>query len=118
MVQHPDPDDLPLLAMGEAIDLAFDAHLAECGQCRAEVESMRRTVELAELSNYGGGHPPNGGAHLERHRRRTRIRRDPDHERFGHPTQAGTATEWNPHHGSHGLAFWQKNTGIPSAPEI
>jgi len=55
MVQHPDPDDLPLLAMGETIDLAIDAHLAECEQCRAEVESMRRTVELAELSNYGEG---------------------------------------------------------------
>ena len=55
MVQHPDPDDLTLLAMGEPIDLAIDAHLAECEQCRAEVESMRRTVELAELSNYGEG---------------------------------------------------------------
>ena len=55
MVQHPDPDDLPLLAMGETIDLAIDAHLAECEQCRAEVESMRRTVKLAELSNYGEG---------------------------------------------------------------
>jgi len=41
--------------MGEPIDLAIDAHLAECEQCRAEVESMRRTVELAELSNYGEG---------------------------------------------------------------
>jgi len=55
MVQHPDPDDLTLLAMGEPIDLAVDAHLAECDQCRAEVESMRSTVELAELSNYGEG---------------------------------------------------------------
>ena len=55
MVQHPDPDDLTLLAIGEPIDLAIDAHLAECEQCRAEVESMRRTVELAELSNYGEG---------------------------------------------------------------
>jgi hypothetical protein len=55
MVQHPDPDDLTLLAMGEPIDLAIDAHLTECEQCRAEVESMRRTVELAELSNYGEG---------------------------------------------------------------
>ena len=54
-MRHPDPDDLTLLAMGEAIDLAVDAHIAECGQCRAEVESMRRTVELAELSNYGEG---------------------------------------------------------------
>ncbi len=59
MVQHPDPDDLTLLAMGEPIDspvdTSIDAHLAECEQCRAEVESMRRTVELAELSNFGEG---------------------------------------------------------------
>ena len=55
MVRHPDPDDLTLLAMGEPIDMAIDAHIAECGQCRVEVESMRRTVELAELSNYGEG---------------------------------------------------------------
>ena len=55
MVQHPDPDDLTLLAMGEPIDTAIDAHIAECELCRAEVESMRRTVELAELSNYGEG---------------------------------------------------------------
>ncbi|HYN71756.1 MAG TPA: anti-sigma factor [Nakamurella sp.] len=54
-MQHPDPDDLTLLAMGEPIEMAIDAHLAECEDCRAEVESMRRTVELAELSNYGEG---------------------------------------------------------------
>ncbi len=54
-MQHPDPDDLTLLAMGEPLDTAIDIHIAECEQCRAEVESMRRTVELAELSNYGEG---------------------------------------------------------------
>jgi len=53
MVQHPDPDDLTMLALGEQIDIAVEGHLDRCEQCRAEVDAMRMTVELAELSNYG-----------------------------------------------------------------
>ena len=52
-MQHPDPDDLALIALGESIDDAVDAHVAGCAQCSAEVESFRMTVGLADLSNFG-----------------------------------------------------------------
>ena len=118
MVQHPDPDDLTLLAMGEPIDLAVDEHLADCGQCRAEVQAMRCTVELAELSNYGEGTRQPAEHIWNAIAAELRFGATQTTNGSAHPTQAGIATEWNPDHGSHGLAFWQKNTGIPSAPEI
>ena len=52
-MQHPDPDDLALIALGESLGDAVDTHVADCPQCSAEVESLRFTVGLADLSNYG-----------------------------------------------------------------
>ena len=52
-MQHPDPDDLALIALGETLGEAVDTHVAGCAQCSAEVESLRLTVGLADLSNYG-----------------------------------------------------------------
>jgi len=52
-VQHPDPDDLALIALGESLGEAVDTHVADCPQCFAEVESLRLTVGLADLSNFG-----------------------------------------------------------------
>ena len=59
-MQHPDPDDLALLALGENLGDAVDAHVAACATCRAEIESFRMTVGLAELSNYGEDAPQPG----------------------------------------------------------
>jgi hypothetical protein len=52
-VQHPDPDDLALIALGESLGDAVDTHVADCPRCSAEVDSLRLTVGLADLSNYG-----------------------------------------------------------------
>jgi len=59
-VQHPDPDDLALLALGESLGSAVDAHVADCQACSSEVETLRTTVGLAELSNFGEDAPPPG----------------------------------------------------------
>lgn len=57
---HPDADDLALLSLDEALGRSIDAHVAECAECSAEVESFRQTVDLAELSNYGENAPRPG----------------------------------------------------------
>ena len=59
-MQHLDPDDLALLALGENLGDAVDAHVATCATCRDEIESFRMTVGLAELSNYGEDAPQPG----------------------------------------------------------
>jgi len=59
-VQHPDPDDLALLALGESLGSAVDAHVTGCTACGDEIESFRMTVGLAELSNYGEDAPQPG----------------------------------------------------------
>ena len=59
-MQHPDPDDLALLALGESLGSAVDAHVADCQACSAEIETLRTTVGLAELSNFGEDAPPPG----------------------------------------------------------
>jgi hypothetical protein len=47
-VWHPDPDQLALAALpAEAPDPSVGAHLSGCALCRGQVESMRRTVQLA-----------------------------------------------------------------------
>ncbi len=57
---HPDADDLALLALGESLGSAVDAHVAGCAACTAEIESFKETVDLAELSNYGENAPRPG----------------------------------------------------------
>jgi Anti-sigma-K factor rskA len=47
-VPHCDPDVLALRALGEEVGPAeADAHLAECAQCRAELEELRHVVRSA-----------------------------------------------------------------------
>jgi hypothetical protein len=47
-VPHYDPDVLALRALGEEVGPAeADAHLAECAQCRAELEELRHVVRTA-----------------------------------------------------------------------
>lgn len=60
MQLHPHPDDLALIALGDSLGGAADAHVAGCAQCSAELESFRLTVGLAELSNYGEEAPMPG----------------------------------------------------------
>ena len=57
---HLNGDDLVLIALGESLGGAVDAHLVGCAQCAAEIESLRMTVELAELSNFGEDTPQPG----------------------------------------------------------
>ena len=50
-MRHLDPDRLTLLALGEPPEAGardtVTAHLRECAECRAEIESLRATAELA-----------------------------------------------------------------------
>jgi Anti-sigma-K factor rskA len=47
-VPHPDPERLALAALpAEPDDPDVVAHLRDCGRCSAEVDALRRTVELA-----------------------------------------------------------------------
>lgn len=59
-MQHPDPDDLALLGLGENLGSAVDAHVADCAACTSDIEKFRATVGLAELSNFGEDAPPPG----------------------------------------------------------
>jgi Anti-sigma-K factor rskA len=54
MTSHPDGDQLTLAALpAEQADPEVAAHLLVCGQCRAEVDELRRTVELARVDGVG-----------------------------------------------------------------
>jgi anti-sigma-K factor RskA len=46
-VQHVDPEQLTLLALGEPQDASVADHLRQCPACRAEVDGLRRTATLA-----------------------------------------------------------------------
>ncbi|MGS0688530.1 anti-sigma factor [Nakamurella sp. GG22] len=59
-MQHPDCDDLALLALDESVGDAVDTHVAECDECAAEVAAFRTTIGLAPLSNYGETAPRPG----------------------------------------------------------
>ena len=51
---HPDAEQLTLAALpAEQADPEVAAHLLECAQCRAEVDELRRTVELARADGVG-----------------------------------------------------------------
>ena len=53
-VPHPDAERLTLAALpAEQADPEVAAHLLECAQCRAEVDELRRTVELARADGVG-----------------------------------------------------------------
>ena len=46
-MQHCDPEDLALVALGEApIDTDVAAHIAACAQCRGELESLTSIVSV------------------------------------------------------------------------
>lgn len=57
---HPDADDLALVALGEDLDDATQAHVAGCSACTLQVESFRGTIDLAGLSDYGRDAPAPG----------------------------------------------------------
>ncbi len=59
-MQHPDVDDLALLALGESVGPSVDEHVAGCEHCATEVEAFRTTVGLAALSNFGENAPRPG----------------------------------------------------------
>jgi Anti-sigma-K factor rskA len=57
-VQHADPDQLALVALGEPLDddaAELTAHLERCELCRREIDTLRQTVALAqETVEYRG----------------------------------------------------------------
>ncbi len=57
---HPDVDDLALAALGESLDDTARAHIADCAECAAQIESFRGTIDLAGLSDYGRDAPAPG----------------------------------------------------------
>jgi hypothetical protein len=61
-VQHVDPDQLALLALGEGVDhlygSAVSGHLRQCGWCRGEFESLLHTVDLAREAVEHRDTPP------------------------------------------------------------
>jgi anti-sigma-K factor RskA len=61
-VQHLDPDQLALLALGEGVDpgdgSAVGDHLRQCGRCGDEFESLRHTVDLAREAVEHRDTPP------------------------------------------------------------
>ena len=51
---HPDAEQLTLAALpAEQADPEVAAHLMDCTQCRAEVDQLRRTVDLARADGVG-----------------------------------------------------------------
>ena len=59
-MQHPDPDDLALIALGEDRGEAIADHVDGCATCQEEIAAFATTVGLAELANYGEDAPPPG----------------------------------------------------------
>jgi hypothetical protein len=61
-VQHVDPDQLALLALGEGVDhsdgSAVNDHLRQCGWCRGEFEALLHTVDLAREAVEDRDTPP------------------------------------------------------------
>jgi anti-sigma factor RsiW len=51
-VPHCTPEDLALAALGEPLPSVDAAHLETCGECRAEVASLRRAVELLAVPEF------------------------------------------------------------------
>lgn len=49
---HPDDDTLAVLALGEHDDADVAAHVAGCGRCRAEVQSLAEVVRVGR--SFGG----------------------------------------------------------------
>lgn len=61
-MQHVDPDQLALLALGESVDpgdgAAVSGHLRQCGRCLGEFESLQHTVDLAREAVEHRDTPP------------------------------------------------------------
>lgn len=59
-MQHPDSDDLALIALGEDLGEAVADHVDSCASCQSEIEAFSMTVGLAELANFGEDAPRPG----------------------------------------------------------
>lgn len=59
-MQHPDSDDLALIALGEDLGEAIADHVDSCPVCLEEIAAFSTTVGLAELANYGEDAPRPG----------------------------------------------------------
>lgn len=61
-MEHVDPDQLALLALGESVasgDGSVTGHLRQCGHCRDELESLQHTADLArEAVDHRDTAPP------------------------------------------------------------
>jgi hypothetical protein len=57
-VQHCTPEQLALAALREPLPAEDTAHLAACGQCRAEVRSLQRSVDAVAVPQLAAPGPP------------------------------------------------------------
>jgi hypothetical protein len=57
-VQHCTPEQLALAALREPLPDDDATHLEQCAQCRAEVASLRRAVELVAVPEFAAPGPP------------------------------------------------------------
>lgn len=57
-MEHSTPEQLALAALREPLPDADTAHLEGCAQCRAEVASLRRGVELLAVPEFAAPGPP------------------------------------------------------------
>lgn len=92
-MQHMDPDQLALLALGESVDPgdgpAVTGHLRQCGWCRSELESLRQTVDLAREAVEHRDTPPPSEAVWRRIAAETGIGLRPADPPPGSPGRAG-----------------------------
>ena len=72
---HPDPDDLALLALGESLGSAVDAHVAGCAACTAEIESFKNDGRSRGAEQLRRERAATRRARLGGHRGRTRFQR-------------------------------------------
>jgi hypothetical protein len=56
-VEHCEPEQLALAALGEPLPSDDAAHLAACETCRAEVASLRRGVDLLAVPEFAAAGP-------------------------------------------------------------
>ncbi|WP_369140554.1 anti-sigma factor [Modestobacter versicolor] len=56
-MQHSAPEQLALAALGERLPAGDAAHLASCAECRTEVASLRRPVELLAVAPLSAAGP-------------------------------------------------------------
>jgi hypothetical protein len=56
-VEHCEPDQLALAALGEPLSAADAAHVDSCARCRAEIASLKRSVDVLAVPAFATSGP-------------------------------------------------------------